>query len=84
MKYKVMCEINFPSFEKTIDVTLPINKTVGYVCSMLDKIITESIYNNYQIKPNSILVNKKTGAVYDKNKLIIETDIKNGCSLIYY
>lgn len=84
MKYKVMCEISFPSFEKSIDVTLPINKTVGYVCAMLDTIIKENIYAPYIPKQNSILVNKRTGTVYDKNKLIVETDIRNGCSLVYY
>ena len=79
-----MCEITFPSFETTIDVTLPINKTVGYTCSMLDKYIIDNLDATYKIKPNSILVNKKTGTVYDKNKLIAETDIKNGCSLVFY
>lgn len=84
MKYKVICEVSFPSFEQTFDVNIPYNKTVYFVTQMLDRIIKENIYPNYEGKENAILVNQKTGLIYDKNKLINETDIKNGTKLTYY
>lgn len=84
MKYKVMCEVTFPNLERSLDVTVPVNKSVGYLCAMLDKMIKENLSSTYVVKPNSILVNKKTGTVYDKNKIIIETDIRNGTKLTYY
>jgi hypothetical protein len=84
MKYKVVCEVSFPVFECTFDVNIPYNKTVYFVTQMLDKIIQENIYPNYTSKPTSILINQKTGKIYDKNKLVNETDIKNGTKLCYY
>lgn len=84
MKYKVLCEVTFPTYEQVLDITIPNNKSVLYVCKMLDNIIKESIYQDYQPKENSILINKKTGKIYDKNVLVQETDIKNGTKLAYY
>ena len=84
MMYKVICEISFPVLGIQIDVNIPINKTVLYVTKMLDKIIEENVSAEYQSKDNSILVNKRTGLVYDKNVLIKNTDISNGSKLTYY
>lgn len=84
MMYKVICEVSFPLLGIRLDLNIPINKTVEYVTKMLDKIIQENVSANYQSKPNSILVNKRTGVVYDKNALIKNTDICNGCKLTYY
>lgn len=84
MKYKVICEVSFPIYEVTIDVNIPINKTVTYVCNMLDKIIAEEIDGSYQPKPTSILVNKKDGKVLDKNVLVKLSGIGNGTKLTYF
>lgn len=84
MKYKVICEVSFPTFELILDVTIPYNKTIVYVCKILDELIIEKICPSYQPKESSVLVDKKTGEVYDKNKLVNETNIKNGSKLMYY
>lgn len=84
MQYKVICEISFPSLGMILDVKLPINKSIDYICKMLDQLIVENITKTYQIKNNSILVNKRTGVVYDRNKLLKDTDIGNGTKLTYY
>jgi len=84
MMYKVICEVSFPALGIQLDINIPINKTVEYVTKMLDKIIKENVSTKYQSKPNSILVNKRTGSVYDKNVLVKNTDICNGSKLTYY
>lgn len=84
MMYKVICEVSFPALGIQLDINIPINKTVEYVTKMLDKIIEENVSAKYQSRPNSILVNKRTGSVYDKNALIKNTDICNGSKLTYY
>lgn len=84
MKFKIMCEVSFPAMDRILDINIPINKTVEYVCKMLDKIIQENISSKYNPKDSSILVNKRTGEVYDKNVLIKNTDINNGTKLTYY
>ena len=84
MKYKIICEISFPAFDISMDVTIPYNKTVYYVCEMLNKIIVDDIMPTYKPKESSILINKRTGEVYDKNVLINQTTIKNGTKLSFY
>ncbi len=84
MTYKVFCEITFPSLDITLDITVPIDKTVEYVCQMFEKIMKEETANTYQSKDTSILINKVTGTIYDRNVLVADTDIRNGTKLAYY
>ena len=84
MKFKIMCEVAFPALDRILDINIPINKSIEYVCKMLDEIIKENITNQYQPKPNSMLINKRTGEVYDKNILVKDTDINNATKLTYY
>ena len=84
MNYKIICEVSFPVLSTSLDINIPINKTVEYVCKMLDNIIQENVSSSYVGKETSILVNKRTGKVYDKNELIKNTDICNGSKLTYY
>lgn len=84
MNYKVTCEVVFPRLSTTLDVSIPINKTIEYICKMLDQLIHEAIAQNYIPRDTSIIVNKRTGTVYDKNVLVKDTDIGNGTKLIYF
>ena len=84
MKYKVVCEISLPQFEYTFDINIPYNKSVYYVCKMIDKLIQENILPTYQSDDTKSLINRRTGQVYDFNMIISETDIRNGTRLTYY
>lgn len=84
MKYKLICEVSFPSFDISVDVTIPYNKSVYYVCEMLNKLIIDDICPSYIPKKSSILINKRTGEVYDMNVLVNQTSIKNGSKLAFY
>ena len=84
MKYKLLCELSFPLFDLTMDVTIPYNKTVYYVCEMINKIIVEDIDPNYKPKSDCCLINKRTGEIYDKNVFVNQTTIKNGTKLAFY
>ena len=84
MKYKIICEVSLPEFEYVLDVNIPYNKTVYYVCKMLDNIIKENIYPNYEGKNNAKLIDSKTGLPFDMNNLVSETTIRNGSKLTYY
>ena len=84
MKYKVICEVSFPLFDVSVDVTIPYNKSVYYVCEMLNKLIQDDICATYKPKESSLLINKRTGEVYDQNVLVNQTTIKNGTKLAFY
>lgn len=84
MQYKVICEVSFPLLDSICDITIPINKSVEYVIRMINQLIIENINSSYQPKEQSLLINKKTGRVYDRNAIIKSTDIGNGTKLTFY
>lgn len=84
MDYKVLCEVSFPAAGVILDINIPINRTIEYVCEMLNTIIKENISSTYKEKEESILVNKRTGEIYDKNVIVKTTNIGNGTKLTFY
>ena len=78
MEYKVYIKVFFPGLDLDFDVYIPTTRTVQYVALLLQKHIQEHYYTKYQINPNIIIFNKSTGAVYEHDKLIADTDIRNG------
>lgn len=82
MKNKVMVEILVPSIEGNYDVYLPINKKVGNVINLLNRAIVE-FSNGVFVPSNTVcLYNSVTGDKYDMDKLILDTDIRNGSILV--
>lgn len=82
MKNKVLVEIFFPTIEKVHDVFLPINKQLGDVRNLLVKMINEEAGFPYLNENSCTIYDKESGAVYDLNRLVKETDIRNGSRLI--
>jgi len=82
MDYRILIKIYFPIVEKNYEAYIPTNKTVGYVTSLLQKIIQENYPNTYKPNDNPILCNKINGERYEIDKLIIDTNIRNGSKLI--
>ena len=72
MSNKVLVTIKIPDIEKEYNVFLPINKKLGNILYLLNKAIRE--LNN--------IYNLDTGKTYDLDKLLYETDIRNGSRLI--
>lgn len=82
MEYKVLVKIYFPLIEEELELYIPTTKTVKYIIKLLQKAIQENICETYPSNLNATLANKHTGNRYEHNKLIIDTDIRNGSKLI--
>ncbi len=82
MENKVLVEIYFPAVEIVRDAFVPINKYLGEVRTLLVKMINEEAGFDYLNENSCMIYNKETGDIYDLNKTIIETDIRNGSRLI--
>ena len=82
MKNKVLTEIYVPSVDERYNIYLPLNRNVAEIITLIGKSIgelkrIENInYNNFS------LYNKDNGIVYSPEKLIRETNIRNGTRLI--
>ena len=83
-EYKYMVEITFPKFDKTLDVAIPVNKTIYYVMVMLSQIINEDMSKSFKLSGNEILVDKDLEKALDKNSLVKDSGIQNGSRLVFY
>ena len=82
MKNKVLTEIYIPSIDEKYNIYLPLNKNIAEIVTLIGKSCGE-LNRIDNINYNSFsLYNNDTGVVYAPDKLIRETNIRNGTRLI--
>lgn len=81
-KNKILIELDIPLIEKSYDLYIPINKKVGTIKKLIEEALIELTDNAYIIKPETNFYSKETGKIYDVNKSVRETDLKNGSRII--
>lgn len=82
MNNKILVELYIPLIEKNYDIYIPINKRIGTVKRLIENGLLELTENSYIIKEDSNFYSKETGQIYDVNKNVRETDLKNGSKII--
>ncbi len=82
MKNKVFVKIMVPEIDKSFDVYLPVNKKIGNILLLLNKAISEITNDECVFTKHSTLYNKMTKEKYDFDVLLINTNIRNGTTLI--
>lgn len=82
MKNKVLVELIVPEVEGKFDVFIPVNKKVGSIINLLQKSVFELSDGEYIPTDKTFIYNGINGEKYDTNKIIKETDIRNGTKLI--
>lgn len=78
---KVLVKIHFPIIEEKYDMWLPTNKRIYDIIVGLVKTIDE-LNDMEELESSLSLYNRYTGACYDLNSKIKDTDIVNGTELI--
>ena len=81
-KNKILIELSIPLIEKNYDLFIPINKKEGTVKKLIEEGLLELTDHNYIIKQDSNFYSKETGEIYDVNKTVRETDLRNGSRII--
>lgn len=82
MEYKVLIKIYFPLIEESFEVYIPTTHTLNYIARMAQKAVVDNYNKSYVIKERPIICNKITGQIYERDKLVIDTDIRNGTKII--
>ena len=82
MKNKVLVSIIVPEIDKKYDVYLPVNKKVGNIINLLNKAISEMTDGEYLLSESNCLYNISTKEKYASDILLINTNIRNGSSLV--
>ena len=81
-KNKILIELEIPLIEAKYDLFIPINMKVGTIKRLIEEALIELTDGAYEPKETSNLYSKQTGIIYDINKTIRDTDLKNGSGII--
>ena len=81
-KNKILIELYIPLIEKNYDLYIPINKKIGTIKRLIEEGLIDLTDHDYIIKEESNFYSKETGEVYDVNKSVRETDLKNGSRIV--
>lgn len=82
MNNKVLVKIIVPKLEMTFDVFIPISKKVSTILYLLTKSVNELTSGDYIVNEYINIYNKDTKEVYQLDKIIKDTNIRNGTELI--
>lgn len=82
MNNKILISLEIPLIETKYDLFVPINKKVGTIKTLIENSLQELTENAYTPREDSNFYSKETGEIYDVNKTIRDTDLKNGSRII--
>lgn len=81
-KNKILIELEIPLIEFKYDLFIPINKKVGTIKTLIEEALVDLTDGAYIPKEESNLYSKTTGIIYDVNKTVRDTDLRNGSGVI--
>ena len=82
MNNKVLVNINVPEIDKNFAVYLPINKKIGNIIILLNKLINELTDGEFTLSKDNRLYNLTTKELYTSDILLANTNIRNGTLLV--
>ncbi|MBQ3307210.1 MAG: hypothetical protein IJG68_03340 [Bacilli bacterium] len=82
MNNKILIELEIPLIEEKYDLFIPINKKIGTIKSLIENSLMELTDNAYSPRQDTNFYSKDTGDIYDVNRTVRETDLKNGSRII--
>lgn len=82
MNNKILIELEIPLIEKKYDLFIPINKKIGTIKKLIEDALVDLTDNAYVPKEDTNFYSKETGEIFDVNKTVRETDLKNGSRII--
>ena len=82
MNNKILIELEIPLIEKRYDLFIPINKKVGTVKNLIENALVELTDSAYVPKDDSNFYSRETGEIFDVNKTVRDTNLRNGSRII--
>lgn len=82
MNNKILIELEIPLIEKRYDLFIPINKKIGTIKNLIENALVELTDSAYVPKDDSNFYSKETGEIFDVNKTVIDTNLRNGSRII--
>ena len=82
MNNKVSVKLSVPEIDETYDLYLPINKKIGNILILLNKLVNELSNGVFPLSNYNQLYNSVTGERYRIDVILAKTNIKNCTKLI--
>lgn len=84
MEYKILIKLFLPELEQSFEMYIPVNRTVGQVIELMNKVVNDITLNIYPVKDGLQLMNRRDNTLYEYNELIRNTNIRNGTELVMF
>ncbi len=84
MDYKILIKLFLPELEQNFEMYIPVNRTIGQVIELMNKVVNDITLNVYPIKEGLQLMNRRNNTFYEYNELIRNTNIRNGTELVMF
>ena len=84
MDYKILIKLFLPELEQSFEMYIPVNRTIGQVIELMNKVVNDITLNAYPIKEGLQLMNRRNNTFYEYNDLIRNTNIRNGTELVMF
>ena len=82
MNNKILIELEIPLIEKKYDLFIPINKKIGTIKRLIENALDDLTDNAYVPRDDSNFYSKETGQIFDVNKTVRDTELRNGSRII--
>jgi hypothetical protein len=79
---KVLVSVIVPILENNYDIYFPVNRKISNVIKMIKSSLQGLSQGSFDMDKQYVLYNKDNGEPYDMNILVIESNIRNGSSVI--
>ena len=83
MNNKVLVELVVPSLEETYNIYIPINKRVGNIIQLVNKVLFE-LTNGLYVGNDMTALYDESGEKYEVNLLVRQTNIRNGSIIVLF
>lgn len=81
---KVLIEVTSPAAGQTYDMFVPDTMQIGEIIPLISSVFAQTSNGIYSQTVSSVLSEKKTGYVFELNKTVRESNIRNGSKLLLF
>ena len=84
MMNKILVTLYVPMIDKEYDVFIPANEYIWRINKLLVKALSDLSDGTLPMDKNYVIANIDTGKIYEKNSIVINTDIRNSTKLVLF
>lgn len=81
---KILIEVTSPAAGQTYDMFVPDTLQIGEMIMLIGNVFAQTSNGTYAKTSTPVLCEKKTGFVFDWNKTVGDSNIRNGSKLLLF